>query len=135
MIDDEFIGRGWAFPFDVTSNGTIATIGGARKLEQAMTLVLSTYPGERPFRPAFGAKLRDFVFEGATPVVFAQIEREVRDSLAMWEPRVSVRDVFVHPDENQENLLTIEITYLVKGENDPRNLVHPFYTIPDEGDY
>ncbi|MGQ0839839.1 GPW/gp25 family protein [Actinokineospora sp.] len=135
MIEDDFIGRGWSFPFDVTANGTIATVGGPRKLEQAMTLVLSTYPGERPFRPRFGSKLRDFTFESATTTVFARIESEVRDSLAMWEPRASVREVNVYPAEDQENLLFIDIAYVVKGENDERNLVHPFYTIPDEGDY
>lgn len=132
---DDFIGRGWTFPLDVTANGTIATMGGARKLEQAMAIVLTTYPGERPFRPAFGSRLRDFAFEGASVDVFAAIEREVRDSLDIWEPRVTVRDVIVSADEDQPNLLHIDITYVVKGENDERNLVHPFYTIPDEGDY
>lgn len=131
---DDFIGRGWLFPLDVTANGTIATIGGPRKLEQAMTLVLSTYPGERPFRPAFGSRLRDFTFEGATADVMAAIEREVRKSLDFWEPRVVVRDVTVAADLDRPNLLNIDITYVVKGENDERNLVHPFYTIPDEVD-
>jgi phage baseplate assembly protein W len=135
MIDDEFVGRGWSFPLDVTANGTIATLGGPSKLEQAMTLVLSTYPGERPFRPAFGARLRDFVFEGASVDVFGRIEREVRDALEMWEPRVRVREVVVSSDADQPNVLRIEIAYVIRGENDERNLVHPFYTIPDEGDY
>jgi uncharacterized protein len=132
---DDFIGRGWSFPLDVTANGTIATMGGPRKLKQAMSIVLTTYPGERPFRPAFGSRLRDFAFEGASVDVFAAIEREVRDSLAMWEPRTDVRNVTVVADPDRPNLLHIDITYVVKGENDERNLVHPFYTIPDEGDY
>jgi phage baseplate assembly protein W len=132
-MDDDFIGRGWSFPLDVNANGTIATVGGARKLEQAMTLVLSTYPGERPFRPEFGSRLRDFVFDGATTDVFARIEREVRDSLAMWEPRADVEHVIVYPAPDQENLLNIDIVYTVKGENDRRNLVYPFYTIPEDG--
>lgn len=132
-MENDFIGQGWSFPLDVTANGTIATVGGARKLEQAMTLVLSTYPGERPFRPRFGSRLRDFVFEGATTDVFGRIEQEVRDSLAMWEPRASVKHVVVYPSAEQQNLLNIDITYVVKGENDRRNLVYPFYTIPDDG--
>jgi uncharacterized protein len=132
-MDNDFIGHGWSFPLDVTANGTIATIGGARKLEQAMTLVLSTYPGERPFRPNFGSRLRDFVFEGATTDVFARIEQEVRDSLAMWEPRASVKEVVVYPSAEQQNLLNIDISYVVKNENDRRNLVYPFYTIPEDG--
>jgi phage baseplate assembly protein W len=131
----DFIGRGVAFPMDVNANGVMAVAGGARKLEQAMGLVLATYPGERPFRPNFGSKLRDFVFEGASIDVFAAIEREVRDSLAKWEPRVRVQHVTVYPDASEEHRLNIEITYVVKDENDPRNLVFPFYTIPDDGEY
>jgi uncharacterized protein len=133
MDDSDFIGRGFAFPMDVNANGAIAVAGGARKLEQAMSLVLATYPGERPFRPYFGSKLRDFVFEGASIDVLARIEREVRDSLARWEARVTVQDVLVLPDVDEQNRLNIEITYVVRDENDPRNLVFPFYTIPDEG--
>ena len=134
IIDNDFVGMGWSFPLDVTANGSIVTVGGARKLEQAMTLVLSTYPGERPFRPNFGSKLRDFVFEGISPRIFAKIEHEVRDCLRQWEPRVDVAEVQVYPSPDLPNLLLIDIIYQVKGENDPRNLVFPFYTIPDEGE-
>ena len=133
LAENDFIGRGWAFPLDVTANGTIATAGGARKLEQSMTLVLSTYPGERPFRPRFGCRLRDFVFESPSAIVFAQIQNEVKDALAMWEPRVVITDVVVYPSEDLPTLLNIDISYLIKGENDERNLVYPFYTIPEEG--
>jgi hypothetical protein len=132
-VEHDFVGRGWSFPFDVTANGTIATVGGTRKLEQAMSLVLSTYPGERPFRPKFGSRLRDFVYEAASDLVFARIQHEVRESLAMWEPRSAVFEVTVRPAQGQENLLYIDITYVIKGENDQRNLVFPFYTIPEEG--
>ncbi|MFL6124709.1 GPW/gp25 family protein [Actinophytocola sp.] len=132
-MEHDFVGRGWTFPFDVTANGTIATVGGARKLEQAMTLVLSTYPGERPFRPAFGSRLRDFVYEAASDLVFARIEHEVRESLTMWEPRSVVSGVAVRQEPGQDNLLHIDISYVIKGENDQRNLVYPFYTIPEEG--
>jgi phage baseplate assembly protein W len=131
----DFVGRGVSFPMDVNANGAMAVAGGARKLEQAMGLVLATYPGERPFRPYFGSRLRDFVFEGASIDVFAGIEREVRDALAKWEPRVRVQNVVVYPDISEEHRLNIEITYVVKDENDPRNLVFPFYTIPDDGEY
>src|SRR3954454_12365226 len=117
----DFVGRGLSFPMDVNANGAIAVVGGARKLEQAISLVLATYPGERPFRPQFGSRLKDFVFEGASIDVLAGIEREVRDSLAKWEPRARVQDVVVYPDGDQEHRLNIEITYLVKDENDPRN--------------
>jgi hypothetical protein len=129
----DFIGRGWSFPLDVNVNGGVAMAGGARKLEQAMTLVLSTYPGERPFRPAFGCPLRDHVFRGTGQRARAAIARDVRESIEKWEPRVAVNDVRVFPHPNDERMLLIDVSYTAKSENDPRNLVFPFYTIPEEG--
>jgi uncharacterized protein len=127
----DFIGRGWPYPLDVNASGGVAMAGGTRKLEQAMRLVLSTYPGERPYRPEFGCRLKDYVFDGATVDVLARISEEVRASLMRWEPRATVNDVHVYPDAVNQALVYIDIAYTPKGENDPRNLVFPFYSIPE----
>ncbi|MEA5365210.1 GPW/gp25 family protein [Amycolatopsis sp., V23-08] len=129
----DFVGRGWSFPLDVDTGGRIAMAGGAAKLEQAMRIVLGTHPGERPFRPEFGCPLRDYVFSGAGADVLAAIAGEVRRSLRRWEPRVVPADIQVFPHPDDESVLLIDIAYVVKGENDPRNLVFPFYTIPENG--
>lgn len=130
-MDSDFVGAGWSFPVGVSASGGIAVSRGETKVEQAMTLVLSTYPGERPFRPAFGCRLRDFVYAGASPDVLAEIAREVRLALLRWEPRATVGDVEVRPSPDDESLLMIDVRYTLRGEIDPRNLVYPFYSIPD----
>lgn len=130
----DFIGSGWAFPVGVDATGQIALVSGSREVEQAMQLILSTYPGERPMRPMFGSKLRDFIFDGATWENAAAIAAEVRASLRIWEPRANVADVIVTPEADAPGVLMIDILYTVKGTNDPRNLVFPFYTIPAHAD-
>ncbi len=133
---DEFIGTGWGFPTGVGPTGGIAMVRGHTELVQAMRLILSTYPGERPMRPEFGSRLRDFVFRAGTPDTVAELSDEVRRSLLRWEPRVDVERVEVAPGPTDPNVLYIEIWYRPKGTNDRRNLVFPFYTIPDdESDY
>jgi hypothetical protein len=131
-MNHDFIGAGWAFPVGVDARGVVALVGGTEELEQAMRLILMTYPGERPMRPAFGSLLRDFVFDGATLENAARIEGEVRRTLERWEPRVDVTDVDVTPGDTEVGLLYIDIEYVVKATNDRRNLVFPFYTIPQE---
>lgn len=132
-MEHDFIGAGWAFPVGVDARGSIALARGTEELEQAMRLILMTYPGERPMRPKFGSKLRDFVFGGATSENAAAIGHEVRIALLRWEPRVDVTSVDVTP-RNDEAMLYIDIGYTIKATNDRRNLVFPFYTIPvDEG--
>ena len=46
---------------------------------------------------------------------------------------IEVIDVLVHPAADVRNRLDIEVIYRIKDTNDRRNLVHPFYTIPDDG--
>jgi phage baseplate assembly protein W len=130
---DDFVGAGWAFPMGVSVTGGIALVRGEQELTQAIQLILSTYPGERPMRPEFGSRLRDFVFRGATTETAAEIAQEVRTALLRWEPRVQVEGVDVRLDRADQGLLYIDIQYSVKATNDRRNLVFPFYTIPDDG--
>ena len=135
-MTEPFIGTGWAFPTGVSATGGIAMVRGHTELVQAMRLILSTYPGERPMRPEFGSRLRDYVFRAGTPDTVAELSNEVRRSLLRWEPRVDVERVDVTPSPDDPSTLYIEIWYRAKNTNDRRNLVFPFYTIPDdESDY
>lgn len=97
-----------------------------------MRLILATAYGERPMRPEFGCAIHDYIFAGTDPSTAAQIAYEVRRSLRRWEPRIDLQDVVVGADDRDRGVLYIDITYLVKGSNDRRNLVFPFYVIPEE---
>ena len=50
----------------------------------------------------------------------------------MWEPRVELEDVDVVPDPRLAGGVQINITYRIQATNDRRNLVYPFYMIPEE---
>ena len=129
----DFVGAGWAFPPDVNDNGGIALVRHEREIEQAIQIILMTYPGERPMRPQFGCRLRDYAFRSADVSTATALSYVVRSAVQMWEPRVEVIDVLVHPAADVRNRLDIEVIYRIKDTNDRRNLVHPFYTIPDDG--
>ncbi len=133
MTTQDFVGVGWAFPMGVSTQGGIAMVRREVELEQAMTLILSTYPGERPMRPEFGSRLRDFVFRPANAETAAELSQEVRNALLRWEARVDVEMVNVSPDGADRSMLYIDIQYRLKDTNDRRNLVFPFYTIPEDG--
>jgi uncharacterized protein len=132
-MEGDFVGTGWAFPPRVNGSGGIALVREDRELEDAMRIILLTYPGERPMRPEFGSRLRDYVFSETNQSMFASLAHEVRSSIARWEPRVDVKDVRVIPDEFDHAVLFVDIQYVTKATNDRRNLVFPFYTIPEDG--
>ena len=116
----------------VGPTGGIALVTNDEEIAESMRLILGTSPGERPMRPDFGCPIHDHVFAPADSATIGMIAFEVRNSLARWEPRIDVFDVDVTQDESQPTLLYIDITYAIRETNDPRNLVFPFYVIPDE---
>lgn len=136
QVDHDFVGTGWAFPPQLDASGRIAMVRHERELEEAMRIVLLTYPGERPMRPDFGSRVRDFVFRSVDEEMTTALAYEVRTALQRWEPRVDVVKVSATPDIGHPELVFVDIQYVVKGTNDRRNLVFPYYTIPeDESDY
>jgi uncharacterized protein len=132
-VENDFVGVGWAFPPRVNGSGRIALVRHERELEEAMRIILLTYPGERPMRPEFGSRLRDFVFRETTPAMYSALAHEVRTSLGRWEPRVDVKEVKVIADDSDRSVVYLDIQYVTKDTNDRRNLVFPFYTIPEDG--
>jgi phage baseplate assembly protein W len=127
---EEFIGSGWAFPLHTDVTGSIALVSGEREVIESIQLILATAPGERPMRPEFGCAIHDLVFAPADAATAGQIAYEVRLALERWEPRAVVSDVIVSFDRTDRGTLLIEIRYTIRGDNDPRNLVFPFYVIP-----
>ncbi|MDQ1374538.1 MAG: uncharacterized protein QOJ09_1876, partial [Actinomycetota bacterium] len=93
-------------------------------------LILATAPGERPMRPEFGCGAHDYVFAPADAATAGDIAYAVRVALERWEPRIGLNDVVVRFDDVESGTLYIDIEYSVRGTNDPRNLVFPFYVIP-----
>jgi phage baseplate assembly protein W len=132
-VSEQFVGAGLAFPLRVDATGSLALVERERELEESIRLILGTSPGERPMRPEFGCKIHDFVFAPADASTAGLIAYEVRAALARWEPRIDVVDVDVAPDPIDGGLLWIDLRYTIRHANDPRNLVFPFYVIPDEG--
>ncbi len=131
-MSEEFVGAGWAFPLRTDATGGIALVRRERELEESIRLILGTAYGERPMRPEFGCAIHDYVFAPADATTAGSIAYEVRASLDRWEPRIDVIDVKVTAEPSDGSTLYVDISYSVRGTNDPRNLVFPFYVIPPE---
>ena len=127
-----FVGAGWAFPLATDATGSIALVTEDREIAEAIWLVLATSPGERPMRPEFGSRLAEYVFAPANATTAGQLANEVQVALERWEPRIDVGDVDISFGADASGIAYIDVHYQVRGDNDPRNLVFPFYIIPEE---
>jgi uncharacterized protein len=124
------LGSGLAFPLAVDDRGRIALAHAEIDVEQAIRLILSTAPGERPMRPEFGCAVHDCVFERIDADTLARINQAVRVALDRWEPRILLDDVAF--ETRREGELLVALTYRLRATNDVRNLVFPFYVVPAE---
>lgn len=128
----DFVGAGWAFPLAVDATGGVALVSADREIQESLRIILGTAPGERPMRPEFGCRIHEHVFGPANSSTAGQAARDVREAIERWEPRVDLLDVTVDYDETAPGTLRLQISYAIRGDNSPRNLVFPFYVIPDE---
>jgi len=128
----DFIGRGIAFPMRVDQSGSIATSSGASDIDSSIRMILTTAPGERLMRPAFGCKIWELLFEPINANTLGLMSEAVREAIGRWEPRVTLEDVRLDPGGQHAGEVLIEIDYIIRATNDRRNLVYPFYVIPRE---
>jgi uncharacterized protein len=133
--EPSYIGRGISFPLRFERGSMVMTTG-TEDIDRGILVVLSTAPGERVMRPAFGCKIWELLFEPINANTLGLMEEAVREALSRWEPRIDVLGVQALPDGNAKSgngLVRIDIRYRVRVTNDRRNLVYPFYMIPGEG--
>ena len=125
MADRAFTGKGWRFPLRVNPRGGLSYSSGEQDIQEAIWIILSTAPGERQMRPAFGCGIHNYVFAPNNPTTQGNLAHEARMALTKWEPRIDVLDVRVTAP--QDNLLLLAIDYRVRSTNAFQNLVYPFF--------
>jgi hypothetical protein len=122
-----FFGKGWAFPIKPGADGHLHYLSGEEKIRQSIWLILSTAPGERQMRPAFGCGIHDLVFQPNTAALRGLVRARVQDALLRWEPRIDVLDVRVETPAEADNYLLIRIDYRIRTHNAFYNMVYPFF--------
>jgi phage baseplate assembly protein W len=78
--------------------------------------------------------VHDLAFATNDPATHGLIRYHVLQALALWEPRIELREdgVRVRTDPDEPARVLVEIDYLLRATNQRRNLVYPFYLIPGE---
>lgn len=73
---------------------------------------------ERPFRPEIGSGVSNLLFENVDPLVAAQLERAIQETISNYEPRVSLSEVIAtaYPDDNR---YSITLTFFIINSPNP----------------
>ena len=128
-LDRQWIGKGIKVPdlFNKFSGG-VNTNSGIDRIKQSIYYILTTVPGERFFLPDFGSKLNLLLFEPNDLIVRDLVQVYIKEALAKWEPRIQV--LAVNCEEEFDNVLYVNINYIIKATNMRENYVFPFNRNP-----
>lgn len=123
---ENYIGAGLGWTLQVNVQGGIQLSTGTPNIEESIVIILRTDLGERVYRPNFGSRLSELVFEPMNVQTLMLIRLYVEQALEMWEPRIILKEVRADPDPIRGKV-DIEIVYQPKNSLDTRSLVYPFY--------
>ena len=84
---------------------------------QAITALLLTNKGERPFQPDLGCDVRRSLFEPLDYATAGTIRSQIVDVIRKYEPRIRIDNVNALVDE-QNNGYSIELFYTIVGRDD-----------------
>ncbi len=85
-----------------------------QSVRQSIEVILRTRPGEQLMHSGFGGGLERFVHEPNTVTTARRIRDIVLQSLAQWEPRITVDSVEVADHPERPSHLRVLITYRLR---------------------
>lgn len=97
-----------------TPAGQVALIDGHAAVRQSLLMLLSTAPGERVMRPAYGCPLHRLVFQPLDDTTAGLAIHYVEQAVRRWEPRVEVLAVDAYPSPTRPAQLLVDLRYRVR---------------------
>ncbi len=122
----DYIGSGFASPLHINVQGGIQLSSSTTNIEESIYIILRTSLGERVYRPTFGSRLAELMYEPLNLQTLLQIRLYIEEALEMWEPRIRLKGIQTEPDPIRGKV-NITISYQPKESHDIRSLIYPFY--------
>lgn len=98
--------------------GDVALSYDTQAVTRSIRNLLQTKHYERPFNPGLGSNLETILFEPISPMSASSLESEIRVMIKNYEPRVSLTEVKVNPQE-ERNAYSISLTFFVENAVTP----------------
>ena len=118
------IAIGVSLPFDGPGvfNSTYTT---KDQIKSNLVNLLLTDIGERVMNPNFGCNLRKFLFEGITDDNSELLINSLTDSISVFVPQVTVRDITLDPIPDS-NSINLTVNYILNISNTPDEVTVQF---------
>jgi phage baseplate assembly protein W len=73
---------------------------------------------EKPFHPEIGSNVRKMLFENMDSISASILQKEIKQTIINFEPRVSIQDIQVTPDYDN-NRFTVSMTFTTVNKQEP----------------
>lgn len=90
-------------------------------VKESIKNLILTDRGERLMQPNIGGNITAMLFENITPSIMKLIEDNVRDTIALYEPRAELQNVAVSSNID-DNTVKVRITFFIKNVEQPIEL-------------
>ena len=80
--------------------------------------IVFTNPGEKFFNPRFGSRITESLFENADDLTAIEIQKQIEESIRIYEPRVNLKSVEAFADIDG-NAFEVVIRYDIIGADLP----------------
>lgn len=127
--DISFLGTGWSFPPEFSIRAGVRMVSAEEDIRQSLHIVLATAPGERVMRPAFGAGIKQQIYENIDATTIAILKDAIRRAILFFEPRVVVEAISADAAQALDGRLNFLIDYTIISTNTRHNIVYPFYCL------
>lgn len=123
-----FLGTGWSFPPEFSkATGGVTLASGLADIEQSLSILLSTRPGERIMQPDYGCNLDRLLFEPLDTALVTYVEDLVKTAIFYHEPRIIPEKVEISERAEEPGILDVIVSYSIRTTNSRHNYVFPFY--------
>ena len=99
-------------------NDDLIALKNTTAIARSIRNIVFTRPWEKFFKPTFGSRITESLFENVDSSTASIIRDEIRNSIKNFEPRVDVLSVSVSPNE-ELNEMNVTIQYEVIGIDIP----------------
>jgi len=127
--DISFLGTGWSFPPEFSIRAGVRMVSAEEDIRQSLHIVLATAPGERVMRPAFGAGIKQQIYENIDETTITILKDAIGRAILFFEPRVVVEAIIADTALALEGRLDFSIDYTIISTNTRHNIVYPFYCL------
>ena len=92
-----------------------AVVKNENAIKQSIKNLVLTQKGEKLFQPEIGSGVYELLFEPMDPFTADSIRDEIINTLGQYEPRISILEVDVEPNE-ATNTFDVTVEYRIVGQ-------------------